>query len=89
MEEINFKVDNLDSAIEELKKLKSNCQNIEIITESVSGSGKPIDILIEIESKYKEIQMSMELLIDNSIAFFENTKTSMVKADKKSADMIN
>lgn len=89
MEEINFQVDNLDGAIEELKKLKSNCRNIQIITESVSGSGKPIDILIEIESKYKEIQMCMELLIDNSIAFFENTKTSMVNADKNAADMIN
>ena len=85
MSEINIKTQNLVSQIEKLQQLQLTCEKLEVSSESVEGGGCAIKALNAIDEEYFVLKEMLSLMIDNSVAFFENVHESIVEADELAA----
>ncbi len=88
MMEINANVTALAEKIQKLRDLRTECAAVSVAPTTLSGSGLSIDTLALIDQEYDEIKTAMLALLDNSISFFSNVKTSMVIADRKASNQI-
>lgn len=86
--EINANVTALAEKIQKLRDLRTKCEGLSVSPVTVSGSGQSITMLSLVDQEYDEIKAAMLVLLDNSISFFSNVKTSMVIADKKASQQI-
>lgn len=89
MAKINANIKALESKIEKLTTLKSQCEAISVKTNDVVGSGMSIDVIHGIDKDYVLIKEAVIELIGNSISFFENIKSSLVNADNSAANKMN
>lgn len=88
MLEIKLDVLRLTHEIQKLRALKGVCENIKVDEVPVEGSGQSVDKLNAIDREYAVLRTAVIRLIENSISFFENTRSSMVSADEKASSKI-
>ena len=88
MAEISVNVELLEEKIQKIRELKSTCDEIDVATETLSGSGQSIDIIQLIDKEYPLLKSAVGELLTNSISFFENVKNSMIKADTEASAKI-
>lgn len=85
MKKISVNIEKLEDKIQKIKELKADCENIDVSIESQVGSGNSIEIIHLIDKEYSLLKKSIELLLQNSISFFENIKESMIEADTEAS----
>lgn len=83
--EIKINIDALDNKITKLKNLRDRCNDIVATEKNMEGSGASIDLINQIDKEYTAIKTTFQSLLNNSISFFENIKTSTTQADAKAA----
>lgn len=89
MATINANISALEKAIEKLATLKTECEAISVEANEKEGSGMSIEVIHAVDKEYASIKTTIILLLDNSIAFFNNVKTSLVNADDAAAKKMN
>ena len=84
--EKKININSLETQITRLKEIKAECDAIDTTGHEFNMSkGKVANQASETDLQFKAIQEALSHLIDNSIAFFENTKNSFVESDKKAS----
>lgn len=86
MSTINTNITALEKKIDKLSLLKTDCEAINAKANELVGSGISIEVVHAIDMEYEAIKTAVVTLLDNSVAFFTNVKSSLVEADKKAAD---
>ena len=76
----------LDAKIGKLNALKAECEAIDVTANDLVGSGLSIDVLKSIDEEYAAIQLAIVQLLDNSIQFFTDVKSTVVKTDGRVAN---
>lgn len=89
MATINTSITALEEKIGKLKTLKSECEARCVDPNDVVGSGMSIEVIQAVDTEYQTIKIAVQTLLDNSIAFFENVKLSLVRADNNAANKLN
>lgn len=87
MNEKIINVESLQTQINELSALKQECTSYTVDIKSVVGSGLPIDVLAALDAEYGNIKTAIELLLDNSAAFFQGVLDDYVAADEYAAKL--
>ena len=85
MSKISVNIESLEEKIQKIRDLKDSLDSIDVSTETLSGSGQSIEILTLIDQEYPLLKASVMSLLANSISFFENTKNSIIEADKEAS----
>lgn len=89
MVKINANIAAMEEKIGRLKTLRTECEAIEATANTVVGSGMSIEVVQAVDVEYAQIKTAVLTLLDNSIAFFNNVKQSLVEADVKAAYKLN
>lgn len=89
MEKINVNIAALEGKIEKLMALQTECRGIEVTANTLQGSGMSIQVIHAIDDEYAQLKETMLTLLSNSIAFFQNVKSSLVEADDNAANQLN
>lgn len=89
MKEITSNVIELEDKIGKLSNLKTECEAINVSEKKLVGGGSSIDVLHGADVEYMAIKTAIITLLDNSVAFFTNVKTSLEEADRKAAEKLN
>lgn len=85
MSEINVKVEVLEEKIRKLIELKVACNKVSITECPVEGSGDSINMLNVLDKEYAFVKNAFQILLDNSIIFFNDVKVNMLGADEAAA----
>ena len=85
MSEIKIDIDNLNSEINKLKELKKKIASNKKKPTAVVGGGSTVAYIEKIGNDYKNMEDKMESLVQNTISFMNNIKTSYVTSDKNAA----
>lgn len=85
MSEIKININNLENNIKDLKNLLETCIDIDVSAEEMLGGGRSIEAVHSVDQSYSALKASLIALIENSIGFFDNVKTSVTDADDRIA----
>lgn len=88
MAEIKVNINSLNNSIEQLKNLKQKCIDYENLCPNTVGGGLTITELENITKIYDELDSHFIQLVNNTILFMDNVKTSYETSDKKAANNI-
>lgn len=88
MAEIKVNIDSLDAEIGKLKELKKKISNNKKKPSSVVGGGSSIKEIEKLGNDYKNMEDKMETLVQSTISFLNNVKSSYVSGDKNAAKTI-
>lgn len=88
LSEIKIDVDNLESGINNLKKLKNKINTNKSNAPIVVGGGSTVANIEKIGVDFKNIEDKMELLLQNTISLLNNIKSSYVSSDNNAAKTI-
>lgn len=86
--EIKLSYEILEEKVTELNTLLSECDGLDMATETPVGGGEYLTFVTQIDEAYADIRSAMSALISNSASFFTNVANSMREADQESADKI-
>lgn len=89
MAEIKVNINSLKNSIEQLKNLKQECMDYENLSPNTVGGGLTITELENITKIYDELDSHFIQLVNNTILFMNNVKTSYETSDKKAASNIS
>ena len=88
MSEIQLKINELNTAIDNMQKIKSECSGIDMKEPDVQGGGNTVNEIGNMVDVYKNIKTQLDLLFTNTISFLSTTKNAFEAADKNAAKQI-
>lgn len=89
MAEINIKIAELESAIKKLQTLETKCVSSDVSVPATVGGGRVVNELEQITGIYKTLNVQLDVLVRNTISFFQNIRDSYVESDKKATKGIS
>ena len=88
MGEIQVSGSGISQGIAELKALEGELMAYQCELPKLLGSGQTANITVQAAEKFKDLQNKLDILMINSIGFFENVKKSYEAQDKMIAESI-
>lgn len=89
MAEIKVKVTEIDNAVTRLQALKSRSTSADTKSPSTVGGGKSVNELEAIAGVYKDLNAHFGTLVQNTISFLGNVKSSYAASDQKAANKMS